>query len=232
MPKKLDSIKQSVSSALGNTKMARKAYDRTWSVAARAPIFCKVTKKSMGNGRTKKTYRGARLISRHAYKIAASGAAMNALRIAAGDCKTLRVSHTEENSRAPWLPGVSKGAQMVVEQFLAALAQEAAYRAQAVRQGTTGAQRVNADHMRMGWEATVDNVFGASAPLPRSMIVLHEEKEKKAKRSKPDGEKEEGKKGKKEGKKGKKARADADEDEYQQPEEVDVEGDASDLLAK
>jgi hypothetical protein len=232
MPKKLDSIKQSVASALSNAKHSRKAYDRTWSLAARAPIFCKITKKSMGNGRSKKTYRSARLIGRHAYKIAASGAAMNAVRIANQDCSLLRVTPAEENSRAPWLPGVSRGAQMVLEQFLCALSQEAAYRAHAVRQGTSSSQRMNADHMKFGWEATVDSVFGAAAPLPRSMIVLADEAEKKTSKSKAssskEGEKEEGQKeGKK--KKGKKARAEADDDEYAQPEEVDVEGDAADL---
>ena len=220
MPKKLDSIRQSISSALSNSKHARKAYDRTWSLAARAPIFCKISKKNMGNGRSKKTYRSARLIGRHAYKIAASGAAMNAIRIADQECKTLRVTPVEENARAPWLPAVSKGAQMVLEQFLCALSQEAAYRAHAVRQGTSSSKRMNGAHMQFGWEATVDNVFGASAPLPRSMIVLHDEVEKKAEK-KAEKKKSEGKK------KGKKAAS--EEDEYDQPEQVAVEGDAADL---
>lgn len=223
MPKKVDSVKQSAASALANAKHARRAYDRTWSVAARAPIFCKITKKSLGKGRTKKSYRSARLIGRHAYKIAASGAAMNAMAVAARECEMLRVPAAEENARAPWLPSVSKGAQMVLEQFLCALAQEAAFRAHAVRQGSSHSQRLNAAQMQFGWEATVDAVFGAAAPLPRSMIVLHKEAEEKPQKRAPrapGGEKRCRKRGKK---------AEAEEDEYAQPESVNVEGDAADL---
>jgi hypothetical protein len=116
--KALNAVRKSPASIISNTKNARKFYDKTWSIAARAPMFCKISKKSNTMGNTKHTYRTTRLIGSHAYNIAASGAALNASRIAEGDCKRLRLDFEHESRRTPWLPSVSKGAGMVLEQFL------------------------------------------------------------------------------------------------------------------
>jgi len=48
---KIDAIKQSPASILTNAKNSRRQYDKMWNVAARAPIFCKITKKSLDNGK-------------------------------------------------------------------------------------------------------------------------------------------------------------------------------------
>ena len=50
MPK-LDAVKHSPHSIFSNTKAARKAYDQAWNNAARAPIFCKIAKKTLPNGK-------------------------------------------------------------------------------------------------------------------------------------------------------------------------------------
>ena len=77
---------KSINSVITNGKNARRAYDDTWRIAARAPIFCKISKRTMADGKTKKFYRTARLIGSHAYNIAASGAALRACRILGNDC--------------------------------------------------------------------------------------------------------------------------------------------------
>jgi len=170
MPK-VDAVKMSSAALLHNAKAARKATDATWSVSNRAPVFCKITKKSTKDGKTKKFYRKARLLNSHAVNIAASGAAMRAAALLEEDCRLLRVDAKKESSRAPLLPTVSKGARALLEQFLCALAQEAAYKAHAVREGAGKSQRVNSGHMQLGWAATTQSVFGGSAPVSDQMIV-------------------------------------------------------------
>ena len=71
-----DVMQRSATSMMQNAKNINKAYDRTWKASARAPIFCKIKRKAVGDkGKFKKTYRTSRLIGNHAYNIAASGAA-------------------------------------------------------------------------------------------------------------------------------------------------------------
>ena len=58
---KLDVIRQSPHNILTNSKKARKMYDKAWNSAARAPIFCKIVKRTTSNGKSKKFHRTARL---------------------------------------------------------------------------------------------------------------------------------------------------------------------------
>lgn len=185
---KLDAARQSPHNILANSKASRAAFDKTWNVASRAPVFCKISKKSI-NGVTKKTFRTARLVGSHAYNIAASGAAATSARILEEECKALRLEAEPENTRAPWLPGVSKGARMVIEQFLCALAQEATMKAHAVREGSGSSKRLNGKHMRLAWEAVFDTVFADTSIMPRSMHVAAPESKRSSKGKKADKKK-------------------------------------------
>tara|TARA_B110001452_G_scaffold227465_1_gene202383 strand:+ start:3079 stop:3741 length:663 start_codon:yes stop_codon:yes gene_type:complete len=211
-----DVIMRSTNNILANGKHARKAYDQMWNVASRAPVFCKITKRAVSDGKggtkQKKFYRTSRLIGAHAYNIAASGAAMRASRIMAQDCELMRVDKEDESSRAPWLPSVSKGAKMVLEQWLCALSQEAAYKAHAVRQGAGYSKRLNLKHTKVGWESTFESVFNSTTLMPKTMVVLPLEA-KKSKKSKGNG------KSKSKGE----AAAD-DDDEYDPPGGEDADG--------
>lgn len=120
---------------------------------------------------TKKFYRTARLIGSHAYMISASGAAANAAKAMERDCLVLHEDTEQESSRAPWMPQVSKGAKMVLEQFLCAVAQEATQKAHAVREGAGNTKRLNGKHMKIGWDAVYESVFSNGAMLPRTMYV-------------------------------------------------------------
>ena len=51
---KLDAIKQSPASILANAKKSRKQYDKMWNAAARAPVFCKITKKTLDDGKARR----------------------------------------------------------------------------------------------------------------------------------------------------------------------------------
>jgi|TARA_B110000967_G_scaffold38294_1_gene37873 hypothetical protein len=209
-----DVIMRSTNNILANGKHARKAYDQMWNVASRAPVFCKITKKAVSDGKggtkQKKFYRTSRLIGAHAYNIAASGAAMRASRIMAQDCELMRVDKEDESSRAPWLPSVSKGAKMVLEQWLCALSQEAAYKAHAVRHGAGYSKRLNLKHTKIGWESTFESVFNSTTLMPKTMVVLPLDA-KKSKKSKGKS-------------KGEAAADDDDDDEYDPPAGEDADG--------
>ena len=106
---KSDVMQKSTTSVMQNAKAMNKAYNATWNASARAPIFCKIGKKAVGDkGKFKKTYRTSRLIGNHAYNIAASGAAYRASRLLKAQCEHLRVEFEDENSRAPWMPPISR----------------------------------------------------------------------------------------------------------------------------
>jgi len=171
---KPDAAARNRNNMLDNGRRAQKLYNKTWNLAAKAPIFCKTTKVLGGpEGKTAiKKYRTARLINTHAYNIAASGAGLYASRVLANDCEAVRLGAVKENARVPWAPTVSKGARMVIEQFLCALAQEAAYKAHSVKQGASpGAVRLNKMHMRIGWDATLAAVFAGDALVPQTVVV-------------------------------------------------------------
>lgn len=169
-----DAISKSSNNIIGNAKNARKAYDKMWRVAAHAPVFCKITKKQVehkGKLKNKKFYRTKRLIGSHAFNIAASGAAMRAACILKDDADTLRLEVGTESKRAPWYPGVQKGAKMLLEQFLCALSQEATYKGHIVRE-CCRTTRLSSKQSRLGWETTLDSVFGSSSIIPRKVIAI------------------------------------------------------------
>lgn len=170
-----NAISKSSNAIISNAKNARKAYDQMWRVAAHAPVFCKITKKqvadSKGKLKNKKFYRTSRLIGSHAYNIAASGAAMRAACILKDGAVTLRLEAGTESKRAPWYPGVQKGAKMLLEQFLCALAQEATYKGHIVRE-CCRTTRLSSKQARLGWETTLDYVFGSSSIMPRKVISI------------------------------------------------------------
>ena len=181
---KVDAIRHSSNSVVANAKASRKQFDNLWNNAARAPMFCKITKKTSPDGKTKKFYRTARLIGAHAYMVAASGAAAYTARAMEDDCKAMHEPVEKESSRAPWMPTVSKGAKMLLEQFLCALSQEACMNAHAVREGAGNTKRLNRKHMQIGWDTVFDSIFSSSAIMPRSMYVATVDKSKKKKKGK------------------------------------------------
>jgi hypothetical protein len=192
MPKKVDAIKASPLAILANARRARRSYDKTWNLASKAPLFCKISKKKLPDGKTKETRRTARLIGSHAVKIALSGAALNAAKVFSEDCAHLRMEADAEAKSAPWLPALSGGARMILEQFLCALAQEAALKAHFVREGSGNSKRLNRHHARLGWDCVSETVFGTAAALPRAMITVPLQKKKEGKKKADKGEEEEG----------------------------------------
>ena len=78
----------------------------------------------------------------------------------------------KESKFAPWMPRVSKGARMVLEQFLCALAQEATHNAHIIKKGCGSSARINKRHMQLAWNVTQEKVFGGSELLNKHVVCL------------------------------------------------------------
>lgn len=168
MPKP-DALHISSNCLVQNAKRSRKLFDSVWNHSARAPIFCKITKKSV-DGKNKKFYRTNRLISAHAYAVATAIAGYRASKVLEADCRDVRVAPDCESSRAPVSGQLSKGAKILLEQFLCGLAQEAATKAHAVRDSMK-MKRLSKKTMKIGWDATHEAVFVGSSLMPRTVVV-------------------------------------------------------------
>ena len=161
---------ESPDNIISNGKKARKQYDKLWRLAARAPMFCAVKESVVGND-VKKVHRTVRFISTHALNVAASGAAANVAKMMELECKALYEDAAPENVNVPWMPRVSKGAKMVLEQFLCSLSQEATEKAHAVRESSGNPKRLNSKHMETAWGVVNEKVFGNGSFLPRDMYA-------------------------------------------------------------
>lgn len=187
-PKKATAgVRQSAENVFYDAREVRKHVNQTWSLAAKTPMFCKISKTKNGNTRRATT----RLISNTAYAIALSSAAHTVCQSVAAECEDLNLSCHEEKRMAPWLPNASAGAKILIEQFLASLAQEATYKAHAFRVASSRAnppKRLSRAHMKAGWKATIEGVFaespmGSGISLPLNDALEHSKAKAKAKAS-------------------------------------------------
>lgn len=175
-----NAIRESSSNILANAKGVQKNLNGAWNCAARCPMFCRIKEKVLSDGTKKKLYRSARLVSAHAIKIAATGAAMNAQQTLGLECQHLRMDVMHESSRAPWMPTVSPGARFALEHFLCALAQEAALKADIIRGGSGSSQRVSQKHMAAAWDMVFEDVFATTTFMPKRNYNLFVHKKKAA----------------------------------------------------
>ena len=175
-PKKATAgVRQSAENVFYDAREVRKHVNQTWSLASKTPMFCKISKTK--NGDTRRTT--TRLISNTAYAIALSSSAHAVCQSVAAECDDLNLSCHEEKKTAPWLPNASAGAKILIEQFLASLAQEATYKAHAFRVASSRAnppKRLSRTHMKAGWKATIERVFsegplGSGISLPLNDVL-------------------------------------------------------------
>ena len=159
----------------------RSVINRLWDV--KAPMW---VKKKPGS-----KDRAMKLIGTHAMKIAAAGSVGYVGKVLGNEANQLRLPTmlTAKNDKgepkklSPWVPSVSKGATRMIEQFIAAYVQQAAKHAVVVREASAKKQ-LTGEMMRLGFEAVDSQVFGASMPVPRALIVLDEPKKAKKRASK------------------------------------------------
>jgi hypothetical protein len=169
MPK-YSSSRQSAYNLIKSAKEIKGLMRKTWDNASKCPMFVKKTK-DPGIGK-KKIVRTNRLISNHAYKVAASGAAAYVQSVLNSDAQSYRLTiPNDEAKRYPSLPSLSKGAINMIEGFLCAYAQEATSNASEIRKALESSQRLNAKLVALGFDAADAAIFGATTLVPRAVYV-------------------------------------------------------------
>lgn len=188
----MSAARKSAISVIEASKSVRRATDATWALAPKCPMFQRKTdpkapKRFRVDPRTGKkkevaVVRTNRLISGHAYKIGASGAARAVSARLQNEAQRLRLEVGGESKKVPWLPSYSKGAIALIEQFLCAYGQEAFSNAVSVRVGLNTHKRVTPKMMKIGFERAHESVFGSSVPGARAVFVTPLPKKKASKK--------------------------------------------------
>jgi hypothetical protein len=182
--------RQSAISLLAGSKAIQKKVNDTWQIAPKSKMFTRKLEPTKFYYRTNakgekvkyQAIRTNRLISGHAYKIAASGAALSAAAVMNKEGHAYRVPVGAESKRAPFLPAMTPGAVLMLEQFLCAYAQEATAHARDTRvalgtttskDGTTNItmKRLTGGLMKIGFDAAEERIFGMAAVVPRKTVV-------------------------------------------------------------
>lgn len=152
------------------------AIRKVWSCARRAPCFAKRGVKGEAAGKL----RANALVSNTAFKIALAGAGMKIQRELRSDAAIMRVPLKPE-SKTPLMPSMTVGAQVLVEQFLAALVQEGMLAASAIKDSRR-AKRVGYEDAMLGLETVCNRVKDTST---RVISVAPPKKKKGTKKAAP-----------------------------------------------
>jgi hypothetical protein len=194
------------------SKLISKLQDKLWNEAAKAPMFCKQTTRTVtdAKGKTVKKLvkRTQRLIGPHSYQVSAAGVAQAISRDQQIECKRLGIKFARpsylgrdkegnekaggENKGVPICQAqFSPGYKFVVEQFIAAYVQECVETARETLQALHKPEekkRLNSKITRLACTEVNQNIFGASALAPRDVYVVPLPKKKKSKKESADGE--------------------------------------------
>ena len=200
MVKPMSAHRKSAVEIVDASKKIRRATDATWALAPKCPMFTrksdpnkKIFRTDPNTGKKKeiKVVRTNRLISGHAYKVAASGAAYAVYSTLKHEADRLRLPIGKESKKVPWSPSYSKGAMALIEQFLCAYGQEAFWNAVQIRKGLGTHKRVTHKMVKMGFERARESVFASSIPGARAVFVSPPPiKKKKGAATKPEEDEE------------------------------------------
>jgi hypothetical protein len=115
---------------------------QVWSVSRRAPCFAKRGKKGTALG----TVRANALVGNHAFRTAAAGSGLVVQKETRSDASLLRVPLVPD-TKTPFVPTVSEGAKVMIEQYLAAFVQEGLLNASYIRKARKRTRISHSDTM-------------------------------------------------------------------------------------
>lgn len=151
---KLPALKRARENALTNARKVRTTVNKAWRSARRAATFSKPFKTGDHAG----SLRANPLIGKHSFKIAAAGASKCMLRELREDAQAMRLPLLSEPSKSPWIAPVTQGAEVMMEQFIAAIVQHGMRNAGVIRECAGRKKASYADAMK-GLEIAVKSTF-------------------------------------------------------------------------
>lgn len=151
-----------------NFSRHRRAIDRLWGMAKKAPMFNVKRKGSTGKEYT--AY--ARLVNTPAYKVAVSGACAAVSAELQMDMKDLGMDYTPDSKLRPWAMSVSPGAAFMLEQFLSTIVQQVLYQGRIIRSGIGRHNRNHKEVTKLAIEEVRNSIFAAASSVPSSTTAL------------------------------------------------------------
>ena len=165
----------SIEATKANQRALARALTKGWTMAAKAPMYCQITKdesKPDKHGHPKITKRTRFCIGGDAYRIAASGAAGENVLFQTRELARIGLPVQQESALAPWAPSVSIGAKMQTDEFMRVVGQQARRYAHCFKDGIGKSKRLNKALVRMGFELAKQKIFADTAPGGRVTITL------------------------------------------------------------
>jgi hypothetical protein len=160
-------------SVLYNAQAIETALRRVWSCARAAPVFSKSGKSGSAEGRL----RANPLLSKHAVNVALAGAALLVQKQIRAEAAALRIKIKPEARDTPFVPEITTGAVVMVEQFIAAVVQQGVRNA-GVSKECEGTAKVSFDQAAAGMATAAQDVLGSALP---ALLVLNPHKKRQAK---------------------------------------------------
>lgn len=151
---KVKALRRSRDNALINAVRIKRTLNRAWKDARRSQTFSKAFESGASSGGV----RANPLISKHSFKIASAGASKCLLREYREDASALRVAVLPEPSKSPWVATVTAGAEVMMEQFIAAIVQHGMRNAGVVRE-CAGRKKASYGDAMKGLEMAVKTTF-------------------------------------------------------------------------
>ena len=169
--KKLSSEKQAAGTLIKANARSRRMINAVWALAPKTPMFMRHSNNRDVDTGAKKAVVN-RLVRMNAWKLMCSGSALRTRETVQKVATKLRMgSMSKESSRYPWLPGISPGAAMLLEQAVCAYVQTGVHHAATLRK-MNGSKRINSRMMTMGFDTTDEEIFSGSMLVPRRCVIL------------------------------------------------------------
>jgi hypothetical protein len=168
---------------IAGSKSNSKAYNAMWSVANKAPLFLRKPK-YIGTGKERKRatmvrfgkvvpvpQKTNRCARRHPIRVLISGAAAECADILERENDTLRVDADGEREKAPFLPALQPGAELLLEHAFKAYAQTIFDRANRIREAVNAHKKVTVGSMQAASEITNRYVFASTSMCPGALVI-------------------------------------------------------------
>jgi hypothetical protein len=175
---RIEGVRASAKAIFDAGRAVKRSLDNTWRVGPRAPMMLSRIRE---NGKLRRTQR---IVRRQALTIAASGAAACAAEEIEAMADAFGIDVPTELEGAPWLPALTDGALLSIEQALCAYMQESLWHAAIVCGGEEGVEskrRVTAEAMKHGFRTADHNnfSFGSFALDDGSLYICNRDQKKR-----------------------------------------------------
>jgi hypothetical protein len=167
---------------ISGSKSSAKAYNSMWSVANKAPLFLRKPK-YVGTGKERKRatmvrfgkvvavpQKTNRCSRRHPIRVLISGAAAECADILERENDSMRVDADGEREKAPFLPALQAGAELLLEHALKAYTQTIFDRASRIREAINTHKKVTTGSMQAAADITNRYVFASASMCPGAIV--------------------------------------------------------------